>query len=112
MPIKFGQCAADKDHLGDETSAAILVNPSIYTNYGLSHRDFFVVRKILVLIFIVHKVMFQPRKADELQKLFENAGYQFPNNSFEELWKKGVERDKTGLVCVETFKNLLKQIDL
>lgn len=43
LPIKFGQCAADKDHLGDETSAAALVNPSIYTNYGLSHRDFFAV---------------------------------------------------------------------
>lgn len=44
-----------------------------------------------------------------LRDLFEKIGYQFADDSFEELWKKGVEIDKTGLVCIETFKNLVKQ---
>lgn len=104
----MGQCAADRDHLGDETSAGLLLNPSIYTNYGLSHRDFFAV-SVIHIVSVTWKSIFQPRKANELQKLFENLGYEFSNNTFQELWKKGLEIDKTGCVSIETFKNLLKQ---
>lgn len=39
----FGGCRAHIEHLGDYTSVNALINPSIYTNYGLTYRDFFVV---------------------------------------------------------------------
>ncbi|XP_023310327.1 uncharacterized protein LOC111691539, partial [Anoplophora glabripennis] len=87
----FGGCRADIGHLGDYTSANALINPSIYTNYGLTYRDFFV-----------------PRSPQTIRTLFEKVGYSFPGDTFERLWKVGVAIDKTGLVCVDTFKMLLK----
>nr|XP_023011847.1 EF-hand domain-containing family member B-like [Leptinotarsa decemlineata] len=83
-------CRADLDNLGDESTVNSLINPSIYTNYGLTSRDFFT-----------------PRTAETIRTLFEKIGYNFPNDSFEKIWKEGVEHDQTGLVCVETFKSLL-----
>lgn len=44
-----------------------------------------------------------------MKKIFENIGYKFPDDTFKKLWKIGVERDKTGLVCVDTFKQLIKE---
>lgn len=43
----FG-CKADINSLGNETTTGQIIYPSIYTNYGLSHRDFF---KVLRHIF-------------------------------------------------------------
>lgn len=43
VKVGNGQCTADKENFGDETTVNAVVNPSIYTNYGLSHRDFFMV---------------------------------------------------------------------
>lgn len=34
-------CRAYLENLGNETSSKALLNPSIFTTYGLSHRDFF-----------------------------------------------------------------------
>lgn len=47
----FGGCRADIEHLGDYTSVNALVNPSIYTNYGLTYRDFFVVSLNITFVF-------------------------------------------------------------
>ncbi|KAF2903686.1 hypothetical protein ILUMI_02481 [Ignelater luminosus] len=90
--VPSGGCKADLESLGDETTAAAVVNPSIYTAYGLTYRDFFV-----------------PRLPETMKKIFENIGYEFPDDTFEKLWKIGVEHDKTGLVCVDTFKQLIKE---
>ncbi|GJQ86612.1 hypothetical protein Trydic_g7844 [Trypoxylus dichotomus] len=83
-------CKFDLDSLGQETSAKAVINPSIFTNYGLSHRDFFL-----------------PRSPEYIRELFENTGYQFPDDTFDKLWKMGVDLDKTDLVCVDTFKQLI-----
>ncbi|KAG5893704.1 hypothetical protein JTB14_017811 [Gonioctena quinquepunctata] len=83
-------CRADLDNLGEDTSVNALINPSIYTNYGLTYRDFFM-----------------PRSAETIRSLFEKIGYNFPHNTFEKIWKEGLEHDQTGLVCVDTFKYLL-----
>ncbi|KAJ8958834.1 hypothetical protein NQ318_019596 [Aromia moschata] len=91
-PIKpLDGCRADIDELGDVTTATTVLCPSIYTNYGLTHRDFF-----------------EPRSREAMRGLFEKVGYNFPGNTFEKLWKEGVERDKTGCVCINTFKTLVK----
>lgn len=87
-----GECRADLESLGDETTAEAAVNPSIYTNYGLNHRDFF-----------------QPRQPQVIRKIFENIGYKFTNESFNVYWELGMCHDKTGLVCIDTFKKLLKK---
>lgn len=50
----------------------------------------------------------QPRSPETIRSLFEKVGYNFPGDTFEQLWKVGVDIDKTGLVCVDTFKTLLK----
>ncbi|KAH0810018.1 hypothetical protein GEV33_012773 [Tenebrio molitor] len=90
--VPLGGCRADLENLGDECSAAILLNPSIYFNYGLSFRDFFI-----------------PRKRDVIRGLFEKTGYSLSDAAFEKLWSEGVEHDKTGLVCVDTFNKLLEK---
>lgn len=84
-------CKADTESMGDETTAAALLNPHIYANYGLSHHDFF-----------------QPRQPDVIKTLFEKLGYQFPDDTFDKLWQIGLREDNTGLVCVDTFKRLLE----
>lgn len=38
-----GRSRADIENLGDETSVKALVNPSVYTSFGLTYRDFFMV---------------------------------------------------------------------
>ncbi|XP_018333284.1 EF-hand domain-containing family member B-like [Agrilus planipennis] len=90
--VKACQCKADLENLGDEMSAASLLNPSVYTNSGLSHRD-----------------LLTPIKPEKMKLLFENLGYKFPDDSFQKIWQKGVERDGTGLVCIDTFLELLKK---
>lgn len=90
--VPLGGCRADTENLGDECSSAILLNPSIYFNYGLSFRDFFL-----------------PRKPDVIRSLFEKSGFQIDDATFEKLWADGVEHDKTGLVCVDTFNTLLQK---
>ncbi|XP_017785362.1 PREDICTED: EF-hand domain-containing family member B-like [Nicrophorus vespilloides] len=84
---RFEEC-----NLSYESNAETLLNPSIFSNYQLTHRDFFL-----------------PREPQYLQKLFEIAGYQFPNDTFQKLWDLGVVHDKTGKVCIDTFRNLLKR---
>lgn len=48
-----GQCKADMESLGDETTSKAVVNPSIFTNYGLTHRDFFMVIILLYSSFVL-----------------------------------------------------------
>lgn len=54
-------------------------------------------------------MMFQPREPELLRHIFENVGYEFPDDTFKKLWNIGLEKDKTGLVCIDTFKKLLKE---
>ncbi|KAK4880741.1 hypothetical protein RN001_008887 [Aquatica leii] len=85
-------CRADLESLSEETTVEGVISPNIYTVYGLTYRDFFM-----------------PRTPKIIRKIFENIGYEFPDDTFEKLWKIGIERDKTGAVCVETFKKLLNE---
>lgn len=50
-----GRCKADIESLGDETSAKAIINPSIFTNYGLNHRDFFLV-KFLQIYYLTKQI--------------------------------------------------------
>ncbi|KAK6632255.1 hypothetical protein RUM44_007296 [Polyplax serrata] len=80
------------DHLGQETTARALISPSIYTQYGLSHRDFL-----------------KPRNKEFLGKLFAKIGVTLNEEELEEIYQEGHALDQTGGVSVETFRNLLDQ---
>ncbi|KAJ3655579.1 hypothetical protein Zmor_014702 [Zophobas morio] len=90
--VPLGGCRADLENLGEDCSAGILLNPSIYLNYGLSFRDFFI-----------------PRNQNVIRSLFEKAGYKINDTIFEKLWLESIEHDKTGLVCVDTFHKMLEK---
>lgn len=90
--VPQGCSRADLENLGEETSSAILINPSIYMNYGVSFRDFFL-----------------PMEKNKIRKLFEKVGHILDDNNFDKLWEIGLDQDKTGFVCVDTFKRLLTE---
>ncbi|XP_011702424.1 PREDICTED: EF-hand domain-containing family member B-like isoform X2 [Wasmannia auropunctata] len=80
----------DRENLGDQTSVHCVISPSIFTRYGLTHIDFF-----------------KTHDKEEIRSIFENIGFEFPENSFDTLWQEGMRKDCTGGVCVETFRELL-----
>ncbi|XP_011881408.1 PREDICTED: EF-hand domain-containing family member B-like [Vollenhovia emeryi] len=80
----------DTENLGDQTSVHCLISPSIFTRYGLTHIDFFKIRD-----------------KEEIRSIFENIGYEFPEDSFDMLWQEGIRKDCTDGVCVKTFQELL-----
>ncbi|CAG9858399.1 unnamed protein product [Phyllotreta striolata] len=82
---------ADMDTLPNFTTIKTTINPSIYTRYGLTFRDFFM-----------------PRKPEVIRKLFEKIGYPLTDRAFNKLWEEGVAHDETGLCCVDTFKKLIE----
>ncbi|KAJ8930390.1 hypothetical protein NQ314_016817 [Rhamnusium bicolor] len=73
-------CRADLVHLGADTSANALLSPIGNMN----------------------------KSAKTIRTLFKKVGYNFPGDTFQKLWKEGLERDQTGCVCVDTFKTLMK----
>ncbi|KYN33959.1 EF-hand domain-containing family member B [Trachymyrmex septentrionalis] len=77
-------------NLGDQTSIHCLISPSIFTRYGLTHIDFF-----------------KMRDKKEIRSIFENIGFEFPEESFDTLWQKGMQKNCTDGMCVETFRELL-----
>ncbi|CAD1481032.1 unnamed protein product, partial [Heterotrigona itama] len=78
----------------DRSTAYSLILPNIFTKHGLSPTD-----------------LSKLRTKQEIKNIFEAIGIQFPNNNFDFLWKKGLEKSNTDNVSVEIFGNLLHQYD-
>ncbi|CAL1684966.1 unnamed protein product [Lasius platythorax] len=93
MLPRAGICP-DRENLGDQTSVRCLISPSIFTRYGLTHID-----------------LFKTRDREEMREIFENVGFEFPEDSFDAFWQEGQRKDCTGGVCVETFRELLAASD-
>lgn len=106
--VPQGECRASIDNLGADTSVKALLNPNIYTNYGLSYRDFFLVSYSSNKFTFLTYIIYQPRSPELIRNLFEKLGYNFREDNFEKLWEMGVQQDQTGLVCIDTFKRLLQ----
>ena len=47
------------------------------------------------------------RDKKEIRSIFENIGFEFPEESFDTLWQKGMQKNCTDGMCVETFRELL-----
>nr|XP_031833346.1 uncharacterized protein LOC116427119 isoform X4 [Nomia melanderi]XP_031833439.1 uncharacterized protein LOC116427119 isoform X4 [Nomia melanderi] len=82
--------------LEDKTFMAYnLISPTIFTKYGISHND-----------------LCKLRTKEEIKDIFENIGVQFPDDSFNLIWEKGLEKYNTQNLSVETFKNLCDRSDM
>lgn len=46
-----------------------------------------------------------------MKGIFENIGVQFPDNSFNLLWEKGLEKYNAQNLSVLTFRNLCDEYD-
>eukprot|EP00118_Oscarella_pearsei_P004229 m.17710 g.17710 ORF g.17710 m.17710 type:complete len:550 (+) comp27541_c0_seq1:45-1694(+) len=85
----------DRKNYGDESDAFGLVNPSVYSNYGVYERDFF-----------------EQRNPSEIKTVFTNIGVEMTEDVFQELWKRAAERDPNGLVSVESFRTTMEESQL
>ncbi|KAL1123773.1 hypothetical protein AAG570_001546 [Ranatra chinensis] len=92
-------CQAEKKHLFGETSVRALVSPSLFTQYGLSHRD-----------------LLLPRTKSFIRELLDRLKLEVSDSVFEMMWEEGMTRDEQDpkwtepKVCVETFRNMLDEI--
>ncbi|XP_014489213.1 PREDICTED: EF-hand domain-containing family member B-like [Dinoponera quadriceps] len=81
---------SSKKDLDDQTAIHCSIPPDIFTKHGLTRTD-----------------LFMARNKEEIRSIFEDVGFKFPKNSFDSLWQEALLKDRTGGVCVETFRQLL-----
>lgn len=87
-------CKADQGSLPHETDVRGCLNPSMFTIMGLSHRD-----------------MFAPREPITIRRVFEAAGEEFTNDSFDLVWEMAKKCHSQGLVCYETFRRAMREFN-
>lgn len=46
----------------------------------------------------------------QIAEIFRNVGVSLPEETFEEAWKLASMKQPSGEVCVEVFRNTLKEI--
>ncbi|XP_023658401.1 EF-hand domain-containing family member B isoform X2 [Paramormyrops kingsleyae] len=83
----------DRTNYGDASTAHELLHPTIYSQKG-----------------IPEEVLFTPRTKDEISQIFRNLGVDISEAVFEEAWKLASMTHPGGKVCVEVFRNVLKEI--
>ncbi|XP_050524277.1 uncharacterized protein LOC126895960 [Daktulosphaira vitifoliae] len=85
---------AYKDCFGDETDVKALLNPSIFTNYGLTHRDFYM-----------------GRDKNTMKIIFKNIDVHLPDELFDKIWDYAYDCDGYNeKVSLETFRQILEKI--
>ncbi|XP_071502668.1 EF-hand domain-containing family member B-like [Diadema antillarum] len=84
---------SDSKNYGDESDAYGLINPSIYSNRGVYEKDFF-----------------QPRHPEQIKGIFSNIGVEMDQDTFQKLWSLAASRSDRGQVSVESFRNVLDEV--
>ncbi|XP_041732463.1 EF-hand domain-containing family member B isoform X1 [Coregonus clupeaformis] len=84
---------SDSTNYGDQTTAFDLLYPTLHSLRGV-HKEHF----------------FCPRTKEEIAEIFRNVGVSISKETFEEAWKLASMRHPTGDVCVEIFRDVLKEI--
>uniref|UniRef100_A0A8C7NYC9 EF-hand domain-containing protein n=1 Tax=Oncorhynchus mykiss TaxID=8022 RepID=A0A8C7NYC9_ONCMY len=84
---------SDSTNYGDQTTAFDLLYPALHSLRGV-HKEHF----------------FCPRTKEEIADIFRNVGVSISAETFEEVWKLASMRHPTGDVCVEIFRDVLKEI--
>uniref|UniRef100_UPI00398EBD57 EF-hand domain-containing family member B isoform X2 n=1 Tax=Pristiophorus japonicus TaxID=55135 RepID=UPI00398EBD57 len=93
LPAPRFRRISDKINYGDEATASALLNPSIFAQRGVFEKD-----------------MFIDRSQDEIKQIFCKAGVDMSRDTFEEVWKLAAMKHPKGEVCVETFRDVLDEI--
>lgn len=88
LPAPLLRRISDRRNYGDESSAYGLINPNLYSNFGLTERDFFM-----------------PRSQEEIREIFEAIGVTMSDENFQIAWRRA--KSQNGRVCVESFRNVL-----
>ncbi|XP_067094035.1 EF-hand domain-containing family member B [Osmerus mordax] len=84
---------------------------SDHTNYGDGATAYeLLYPTLLSLRGVYEEHLFCPRTKEEISKIFQNVGLSISKETFEEAWKLASMRHPTGEVCVEIFRNVLKEI--
>ncbi|XP_035527590.1 EF-hand domain-containing family member B [Morone saxatilis] len=84
---------SDTNNYGDMSTARDLLHPSVHAVQGVHEEHFFC-----------------PRTKKEIAEIFRNVGVNISEEMFEEAWKLASTKHPAGEVCVEAFRNVLKEI--
>ncbi|KAK2845032.1 hypothetical protein Q5P01_011691 [Channa striata] len=93
LPAPRIKRVSDTTNYGDSSTAANLLHPSVHGLQGVNEEDFFC-----------------PRTKKEITEIFRNVGVNISEETFEEAWKLASMKQPAGEVCVEVFRNTLKEI--
>ncbi|XP_054477768.1 EF-hand domain-containing family member B [Anoplopoma fimbria] len=93
LPAPQIKRVSDKNNYGDTSTAADLLHPSVHALRGVHEKHFFC-----------------PRTKKEIAEIFRNVGVDVSEETFEEAWKLASLKHPAGEVCVEVFRNVLKEI--
>uniref|UniRef100_A0A8C3G7P4 EF-hand domain-containing protein n=1 Tax=Cyclopterus lumpus TaxID=8103 RepID=A0A8C3G7P4_CYCLU len=83
----------DTNNYGDTSTAAELLHPSVHALQGVYEQHFFC-----------------PRSKEEIAEIFSNVCDNVPEETFEAAWNLASVKHPAGEVCVEVFRNALKEI--
>ncbi|XP_053083801.1 EF-hand domain-containing family member B isoform X1 [Pangasianodon hypophthalmus] len=84
---------SDRTNYGEEGTVYELLSPTLYSLFGVHERH-----------------LFCPRTKDEMEQIFRNAGLCIPDQMFEEVWSLASKSHPAGEVCVESFRNVLSEL--
>ncbi|KAK7146707.1 hypothetical protein R3I94_009518 [Phoxinus phoxinus] len=83
----------DRTNYGDESTARDLLHPPLHSLHGVHEEEFL-----------------SPRTKDEIAQIFQKVGLNVAEETFEEAWRLASMRDPVGDVCVESFRNVLSEL--
>ncbi|XP_045899984.1 EF-hand domain-containing family member B isoform X2 [Micropterus dolomieu] len=93
LPAPRIKRVSDTNNYGDTSTAADLLHPSVHTLQGVHEEHFFC-----------------PRTKKEIAEIFRNVGVNISDEMFEEAWKMASMKHPDGEVCVEVFRDVLKEL--
>ncbi|XP_042346837.1 EF-hand domain-containing family member B [Plectropomus leopardus] len=93
LPAPRLKRVSDTNNYGDTSTAANLLHPPVHALWGV-HEEHFLC----------------PRTKKEIAEIFKNVGVNMSEETFEEVWKLASMKHPDGEVCVDVFRNALKEI--
>ncbi|XP_070822313.1 EF-hand domain-containing family member B [Chaetodon trifascialis] len=93
LPAPRIRRVSDTTNYGDMSTVRDLLYPSVYALLGVHEEN-----------------LFCPRSKNQIAEIFRNVGVNISEATFEEAWKLASMKHPAGEVCVENFRNALKEI--
>uniref|UniRef100_A0A3B5LIX8 EF-hand domain-containing protein n=1 Tax=Xiphophorus couchianus TaxID=32473 RepID=A0A3B5LIX8_9TELE len=84
---------SDRTDYGDLATLPELLHPSVPDLHGVDAKHYF-----------------GPRTKQEIEEIFRNIGVNISDETFEEAWKLASMKKPSGEVCVELFRQTLKEL--